>query len=154
MNQLIPRNRTILGNSLFDWALDDFFRLPQAWEDQANTLRGLATDIYETNDDVVVRIAAPGVNPDEVSIQVSGDTLTISGQSQQSDEVDGAVYLQRQLQNGRFTQMITLPTAIQAEKAAADYSHGILTLTMPKADEVKPKTIKIRTNGNSQKLLK
>lgn len=146
---------TVRQHPLANWPLDDFFRLPNLWAEPWSDVRGLSADIYETDDNVVVKMALPGLKPEDINIQVTGDTLTVSGQVEHGDENQQAQYLQKQLYSGRFTQVLALPSTIQADKAEAEFTHGIVTLTLPKSEDLKPRTIKIKTTDeSSRKLLK
>jgi HSP20 family protein len=103
----------------------------------------LAVDMYETEDTVVVKTAIPGVKAEEIDVSVTGDTLTIKAETKVEEEVKRENYLRRERRFGSYCRSVTLPGGLEADKAEADYSDGILTLTFPKAEEVKPKSIKI-----------
>ena len=98
----------------------------------------------ETEDDVVVQAAIPGVKPDEINISVSGDTLTIRGEVKEDDELEENNYHIREMRQGSFTRSVLLPSKVIADKAKAEFENGILKLTLPKAEEVKPKTISVK----------
>jgi len=104
----------------------------------------LPLDIYQTKDDVVVKAALPGMKPEEVDITLSNDTLTIRGEHREEKEVKEADYIRREHRYGTFNRTITIPVPIQNEKAQATFENGMLTLTLPKAEAVKPKQIKIK----------
>ena len=106
----------------------------------------LALDMYETNESVVVKTAIPGVNADELEVSVTGDTLTIKAESEKEEEVSRENYLRRERRYGSYCRSVTLPGGLVSEKADADYTDGILTLTFPKAEEVKPKAIKVKSS--------
>jgi HSP20 family protein len=101
--------------------------------------------MYETDDSVVVKTAVPGVSADDIQVSVSGDTLTIKAESSQEEEVERENYLRRERRIGSYCRSVTLPGGLESEDASADYTDGILTLTFPKAEEVKPKTIEVTT---------
>lgn len=105
----------------------------------------LAVDMYETDDNVVVKTAVPGVKAEEIDVSVTGDTLTVKAETKQEEEVKRENYLRRERRFGSYCRSVTLPGGLETDKAEADYSDGILTLTFPKAEEVKPKSIKIKT---------
>jgi HSP20 family protein len=107
----------------------------------------LALDMYETDNEVVVTAALPGVKPEEVEITITGDTLTIKGETTSGTTVEKVNYLRQERRYGAFTRTIALPTPIQADKAEAKFKDGVLTLSIPKADEAKPKTIKVKTES-------
>lgn len=105
----------------------------------------LAVDIYETDDDVVVKTAVPGVKPEDIDITISGNTLTIAGETKAEEKVEEENYIRRERRYGRFSRSVTLPSGVQGEKAEATFEHGLLTLTIPKAEEAKPKVIKVKS---------
>jgi HSP20 family protein len=105
----------------------------------------LAVDMYETPDEVVVRTALPGVAPEDIDVSVVGDTLTIKGETKAEEEDKGANYIRRERRYGSFSRSVSIPTNVVADRAVADFTKGILTLRLPKAEEVKPKRIEIKT---------
>jgi HSP20 family protein len=105
----------------------------------------LVVDVYETDQDVVVKSSVPGVKPEDIDITITGDTLTIKGETKAKEKVERANYIRQERRYGAFSRSLTLPTTIVAEKAKAEFENGVLTLTLPKAEEVKPKTIKVKT---------
>ena len=104
---------------------------------------GLAVDMYETDESVVVKTAIPGMNADEIEVSVTGDTLTIRAETKEESEIKRENYLRRERRFGSCCRSVTLPGGLEAEKAEADYTDGVLTLIFPKAEEVKPKNIKV-----------
>ncbi len=106
---------------------------------------GLPVDMYETDDSVVVKTAIPGVNAGEIEVSVTGDTLTIKAETKEESEIKRENYLRRERRFGSSCRSVTLPGGLEADKAEADYTDGVLTLTFPKAEEVKPKSIKVTT---------
>jgi HSP20 family protein len=104
---------------------------------------GLAVDMYETDESVVVKTAIPGVDADEISVSVTGDTLTIRAETKEEAEIERENYLRRERRFGSCCRSVALPGGLEADKAEADYTDGVLTLTFPKAEEVKPKSIKV-----------
>lgn len=86
----------------------------------------------------------PGVKPEDIDITITGDTLTIKGEVKAEEKVEKANYIRRERRYGAFSRSLTLPTSVVAEKAKAEFENGVLTLTLPKAEEVKPKTIKVK----------
>jgi HSP20 family protein len=105
----------------------------------------LAIDIYETLDNVVVRTAVPGVKPEDIDITITGNTLTIAGETKAEEKAEEENYVRRERRYGRFSRSITLPSGAQGEKAEATFEHGLLTLAIPKAEEAKPKVIKVKS---------
>ncbi len=101
-------------------------------------------DMYQTDHDLVVKAALPGINPDDVNISVSADVLTLKGDYKQEDEVKDAQYHIREHRHGMFERSIMLPASIQPDKARAEFDKGILTITLPKTEMVKTKTVNIK----------
>lgn len=104
----------------------------------------VALDMYETEDDVVVKATIPGVKPEDIDITITGDTLSIKGEAKEETEVKRENYIRQERRYGAFSRSVTLPSGVEMEKAEASFEHGILTLNIPKAEEVKPKTIKVK----------
>lgn len=105
----------------------------------------LAIDMYETDNEIVVTAALPGVKPEDVDISITGDLLTIKGETKAETKVEKANYLRQERRYGAFSRTVSLPVPIQADKAEAKFKDGILTLSIPKAEEAKPKVIKVKT---------
>ena len=103
----------------------------------------LAVDMWETDDSVVIRTAIPGLKPEDIDLSVTGDTLTIRAETQEEEEIKRENYLRRERRFGSMCRSVALPGGLETDKAEADYSDGVLTLTFPKAEEVKPKSIKV-----------
>lgn len=104
----------------------------------------LPLDVYQTDENIIVKASAPGNKADDLDISITGDTLTIQGETTQEIEDKGAQYYLRERRASRFSRTITLPTMVKAEEATAEFEHGVLTLTLPKVEEVKPKTIIVK----------
>jgi HSP20 family protein len=104
-----------------------------------------AIDMYEADNEVVVKASLPGIKADEVQINVSGDVLTIKGETKQEEEKKDKSWHIREQRWGVFERSIMLPTAVNSDQAKADFENGILTITLPKSENVKSKTITIRT---------
>ncbi len=121
---------------------ESFVRPRREWLAPAE--RTLALDVYETEDNVVVKSAVPGVNPDDIDITISGNTLSISGETKVEEEAKEEDYIRRERRYGSFSRTVTLPEGLESDKAEASFQDGILTLTIPKAPEAKPKVIKIK----------
>jgi HSP20 family protein len=104
----------------------------------------LALDVFESDDDVTVRASIPGVNPDDIDISVTGDVLTIKGETSEEREEKQGNYHLRERRYGAFQRSVNLPAPVNTDRAEAEFKNGVLTLTLPKVEEVKPKSIKIR----------
>ena len=104
----------------------------------------LALDVYMTQDSVVVEAALPGVKPDDVNISVLGDTLTISGSTKHEMSRDDEGYSYREIRRGSFSRTVTLPAGVKTDEATAMFENGLLRLSIPKAEEAKPRQIQIK----------
>lgn len=109
----------------------------------ANGPVALPLDVSETEDEFVVKASLPGVKPEDVQITVQGDTLTIRGESRAEEVAKGANWRLRERRFGSFQRSLTLSAPVGADRAEAHYEHGVLTLTLPKSEEAKPRQIKI-----------
>ena len=101
-------------------------------------------DIYQTPSEIVGKAALPGLKPEDVNIDITGETLTIKGESKAEKEVKKEDYLYQERRYGTFYRSVVLPSGLKSDKAEATMEDGILTLTIPKAEEVKPKAIKVK----------
>ncbi len=106
-----------------------------------------AIDMYQTPESVVVRATLPGIKPEEVDISILGDTLTIKGETRAEESIKREEYLCQERRYGAFSRSVTLPAGLKIEKAEAAFENGVLTLTIPKAEEAKPKQIKVKVQG-------
>ena len=97
-----------------------------------------AVDMYQTNDEVVIKAALPGFKADEVQINVTGDVLTLRGETKHEEEKQERSWHIREHRWGSFERSVALPTTVTADKAVAVLENGILTVTLPNAEEVKP----------------
>jgi HSP20 family protein len=102
-----------------------------------------AVDIFEQGDDLVLQADLPGVDPKDVEIRIEDGTLYLKGERKQGKEVEEEDYHRVERCYGTFARSFSFPTSIDEAKIKAEYKDGQLTLTMPKREEAKPKTIKI-----------
>ncbi len=120
------------------------------------TIWMLPLDVSETEDAYIVKASIPGVNPDDIDITLTDNVLTIKAEIKEEKEVEEAKYHLRERRFGVFSRSITLPTAVDADKVEAVYENGVLTLTIPKAEEVKPRKIEVHAHkmieGESSKV--
>lgn len=101
-------------------------------------------DVLAGDDELTVRVEAPGVEPAGVDLTVEGDTLTISGSRKFEDEVNEEGYASKEIFEGSFKRMIRLPDGVDAEAITASSKDGILTVRIPKNPEVLPRKVKIQ----------
>lgn len=103
----------------------------------------LALDMYETADSVVVKTGVPGIKSEDIDITITGDVLTIKGETKVEEKVEKENYIRQERRYGAFQRSVRLPGSLVPDKAEANFENGILTLTIPKSEEAKPKTIKV-----------
>jgi HSP20 family protein len=109
----------------------------------------LPLDVAETEGDFVVKASLPGIKPEDVQITVHGDTLTIRGESKVEEEKKGTHWHLRERRVSSFARSLSLGVPIHADAARAHFEHGVLTLTLPKTAEAKPKQIKVSSGPTS-----
>lgn len=138
-----PAREMMTLREAMDRLFDDAFTRPLSMTN--NVWSVPAVDMYQTDNEIVVKAALPGIKADEVQINVTGEVLTIKGETKQENETKEKAYHIREQRWGTFERSLVLPTEVVADKAKADFENGILTITLPKAEEVKPKSISIKT---------
>jgi HSP20 family protein len=125
-----------------DRLFDDAFTRPLSLRDGGSSAP--AIDMYQTDNDVVVKAALPGFKAEDVQINVTGEVLTIRGEIKREEEQNEKAWHIREQRWGSFERSVALPTDVVSDKAQADFDNGILTITLPKAEEVKPRTITVK----------
>jgi HSP20 family protein len=103
-----------------------------------------AVDIAEHDDEYLVKVELPGVNKDEVKLTLENNILTIRGEKKQEKETKKENYHRVERSYGSFQRSFTLPAAVKSDKIDASYKDGILTVSLPKAEEAKPKQIEVK----------
>jgi HSP20 family protein len=127
-----------------DRLFEDSFVRPSSALAGIEAIVGPPLDIYQTPDEVVVKATLPGMKPEDVSIDITGDTLSIKGESKAEEEVKKEDYLYQERRYGAFSRSVVLPGGLKSDRAEATMEDGVLTLKIPKAEEVKPKAISIK----------
>ncbi len=140
-NDLVSLRDTM--DRLFD---DSFVQSPWGWMAPLRSA-DLAIDMFEKDNEVVVKATLPGIKPEDVDVKITGDTLTIRGESREDNEVKEENYIRKERRYGAFSRAITLPSGLKSDKAEATFENGVLTLTIPKSEEVKPKSIKVKAKN-------
>lgn len=100
-------------------------------------------DIYETADAVVLKAELPGISKDDINVEVKDNTLTLRGEKKFEKEVKEENYYRVERSYGTFQRSFSLPSTVQQDKVKAKFKDGILEITLPKAEEAKPKQIKV-----------
>ena len=103
-------------------------------------------DIIDSKDDLVIYVEVPGVSKDDIKVKIHNDVLTISGERKEPELPEKANCLIREREFGKFMRSVRLPYPIEVSKVSAEYKDGILKITLPKKEEVKPKEIEINVS--------
>ena len=136
-----PAREIMSLRDAMDRLFDDAFTRPLSLRDAWSVP---AIDMYQTDDEIVVKASLPGIKADEVQINVTGEVLTLKGEiKHEEDKKEKAWHIHEQ-RYGSFERSVALPTDVVADKAKAEFENGILTITLPKAEEVKPRTITVK----------
>ncbi|MCP4426947.1 MAG: Hsp20/alpha crystallin family protein [Chloroflexi bacterium] len=114
------------------------YRMAENWS--------LALDVAETEDGYIVKASVPGINPDDLEITLEDNVLTVKGEVENNEEIEKEQYHLRERRYGSFSRSIKFPVLVNGDDVAASYNQGVLTLDVPKAEEVKPKRIAINVN--------
>ena len=136
-----PAREMMTLRDAMDHLFDDAFTRPLTLRDGWSAP---AIDMYQTDDEIVVKASLPGVKADEVQINITGEILTLKGETKQVEEKKEKAWHVREQRWGAFERAVALPTEVVSDKAKAEFENGILTITLPKAEEVKPKIINIK----------
>ena len=122
--------------------------LPDRGSDSSLTTWAPAVDIYETENELVLKADLPDVNEKDIDIRIENNTLSIHGERKFEQEVKEENYLRVERSYGSFTRSFTLPSTVHTEAIKAEYKNGVLRVEMPKRAESKPKQVKVNvTNG-------
>jgi len=100
--------------------------------------------MHQTANDLIVKASLPGFKPEEADASITGDTLTIKGEHKEENEVKDENYFYKERRYGALSRSAPVPVKVKSEKTEAIFESGVLTLALPKAEEVKPKQIKIK----------
>jgi len=142
---LIPyvrRSEVPAVSRLFDEFFNDFPFTSSVVEGKENWIPSV--DILEKEGNIVLRAELPGMNEKEIELKVEGDTLILKGERKMESEDKKSNYHRIERSYGSFTRSFRLPDTVDSEKIDADYKNGILTITLPKKPEVKPREIPVK----------
>ncbi len=143
-----PFREMISVRNQMDQLVNDPFRKPSGRQGNGDGSHiRLALDVSEDDNSYSVTASLPGIDPADLDISFSENTLTIQGETQAESVDENAKWHLRERSFGKFVRRITLPATVNADDISADYEDGVLTLTLPKAEEVKPRIIAVRSTG-------
>lgn len=129
---------------LFNQMLGDLWSSPVSTEEVSTRRWSPAVDIRETDEALILTAELPGLTKEDVQITLENQVLTLSGERKFEKEAKGENFHRIERSYGAFTRAFTLPTHVKTEKVDASFEHGVLTVTLPKMEESKPRRISIR----------
>ncbi len=150
MTKLMPLTEFETLRQTMDRFMDEVFASAPIRTIWSRSWIGMPLDVYATDDAVVIRAALPGIKPEDLSISVYENTVTLSGTIAGADVPADAVWYLREIPTGTFRRAVTLPFPVDADHAEATFEHGVVRVTLPKAASAKPRKIAI-TSGEQPK---
>ncbi|NMB53531.1 MAG: Hsp20/alpha crystallin family protein [Leptolinea sp.] len=136
-----PMREMVRMSDAMDRLFDNLYG--RGWRD-GDLFESPSVDMYQTENDIVVKASLPGMKADDIQISVVGDVLTLRGEVHAEEEINEASYHIHERRSGSFARSLPLPTSVQSDRAKAEFENGVLTLTLPKAEEMRPKTITVK----------
>jgi HSP20 family protein len=128
---------------------DEFFRDFGAPVYDDNRQAGLvpAADVVETEKAIELRLDMPGVDPEQIEVKLDGNMLTITAERKNEKTAESKGWIRQERAWGTFARSFSLPSTLDGSKPEAAYKHGVLTVTLPKKEEVLPKTLKVKVEA-------
>jgi HSP20 family protein len=147
-----PFGEVMTLRQAMDRLFDDDYR-PFRWLSGGPDGPALPLDVTTDADAVTIEAALPGVTPDDVDITIENGTVTISGKTADERSAEEGAYVLQEIRRGKFSRSVTLPNGLEPDKAQATFENGVLRLEIPKAEQVKPRQIKISavTDGHAKR---
>jgi HSP20 family protein len=147
-----PLRDMLSMRTAMDRFFDDDFR-PLHWLSGGFDGPALPLDVTTSADSVTIEAALPGIKPEDVDITVENNAVTITGKTADERSADEGSYVVQEIRRGNFSRTVTLPSGLEPDKAKATFEHGILHLEIPKAEQLKPRQIKISpvSNGHAER---
>jgi HSP20 family protein len=128
-------------NRLFE---ESFWRPFGEWTGEGESALSVPIDAFESDGKLIVRASLPGVDPEDVDISVSGNTLTIKGEYEDEEEKEQGDFRLRERRYGAFHRAVALPQNVDADKIEASAKDGVLRIAIPRTEESKPKRISVK----------
>jgi len=141
--RIAPLSDLVSLRDAMDQLFQESFIRPNGWSGAAGQI-AMPVDLWETKDGYHLRADLPGMTPDDILINVTGDTVTLSGEAKTDPDVSSDGWLRHERRAGKFQRAFALPVPIESNAVTAKFSNGVLELTLPKSESVKPKTVKIQ----------
>jgi HSP20 family protein len=143
-----PLSDVVSLREAMDRLFEDSFIRPSRWMDGGQL--GVPVDLWETKDAYHMRADLPGITPDDIEINATVDTVTINGELKPVTDVANEGWIRQERRYGKFTRSFTLPVQIDANKVEAKFTNGVLELVLPKAENVKPRSIKVNATATNK----
>jgi HSP20 family protein len=141
-----PINDVVSLREAMDRLFEDSFIRPGTFTGMAAGQLAVPVDLWETKDAYHLSADLPGLTPDDIEISATTDTVTVSGELKEKNDISNEGWLRQERRTGKFTRSFTLPVQIDPNKVEAHFANGVLELVVPKAESVKPRSVKITAN--------
>jgi HSP20 family protein len=138
-----PRRNMLSLGEPFDGFFDEWFQRPSRLWLVPSWAESLPLDVYREDGHLVIKAEVPGVSSEDIDISVKDNVLTISGETKSEEEVKEEDYVRRERRYGSFCRSLALPVEAEGGKAEASFEDGVLTVTVPVAEEPQPEAVKI-----------
>jgi HSP20 family protein len=147
--RLDPAREMLSLREAMDRLFEESFLRPGFFGNGESGAAMLPMDVYETENEVVVKAAVPGVKPEDIEVTVTGDLLTIKGEfkSESAEKDEQRNWHRQERRFGSFSRQVTLPAGVNTDACQADFENGVLTLKLPKAEEAKVKRVQITSKS-------
>lgn len=143
MTRYDPYHDMLRFRRFMDRWFDDSIARPLSWRVFDGEPMSAKVDIHQDDDNLYVTASLPGVKPEDVEVTLTGQSLSIRGELKDEESVEREQYLYRERRFGQFSRQLDLPVRVTGEQASASFENGLLKLTFPKAEDVKPRQIEI-----------
>ena len=147
--RIAPLSDFVSLRDAMDQLFQESFIRPNGWSAMSGQV-SMPVDLWETKDAYHLRADLPGMTPEDIEINVTGDTVSLSGETKAATDVTSDGWLRQERRSGKFQRAFTLPVQIDSNAVTATFTNGVLDLILPKSETVKPKTVKISA-GTSAK---
>ena len=143
ITRFTPMTDFVSLREAMDRLFEDSFIRPATFSGLPAGQIAVPVDLWETGDNYHLRADLPGMTPDTIDINVTADTVSFAGETKVQTDVSNEGWLRQERRIGKFQRAFTLPVQIDPNKVQASFEHGVLDLVLPKADQVKPRNIKV-----------
>jgi HSP20 family protein len=144
-----PLTDVVSLREAMDRLFEDSFIRPNGWTSGNGQPIAVPVDLWETQDAYHLRADLPGMTADDIEINATADTVTIAGELKPSTDVTNEGWLRQERRAGKFGRSFTVPMQLDPTKVEANFQNGVLELVLPKAENVKPRAIKINASNKS-----